>query len=147
MSRQIMMPQRKQKAVSSDSGGIGLGSILGLVGAGAAAFATAGASIPVSTVLGAAGTGAALGGIVGGIADQAMATPQTYQQEQKGMMQTGGEERASSASLRRLQQQRESSVNALMQARSSLEYMPKEIKNEYEPVLTAALAKERGRYS
>lgn len=149
----VLMPQQEQQAVQKSGGKYSNAlKIGGLLAGGALGVATGGATIPAmlgGAVTG-AGSGAGLGGLIGEMVDP-------EKQKVVGQAPTGvsnvpvAEKIAapqSTAMDRRFNQLQEDPVLALTGAQKALEFQPKEIQAQYQPVINQALiqAQRQRRY-
>lgn len=128
----ITIPKKKQPAPSGgSSGGGGMGGLIGAAAA-AAVLASGGAAAPA--VIGAAGTGASLGSMLGStIAPPSAPTQEAVDQGQGGVQpQTG-------AIQRKLDEVQSAPLFALHEAKSSLQSMPLHVQKEYAPYLDDAI--------
>jgi hypothetical protein len=115
----------KQRQSKGSSGGSGLGALAGAALGAGAAISSGGVSLAATpAILGAAGTGDSLGGLLGGMASPPEAPSQSFQQ---------GAPRLSMVQLSTLS-------NDIMQSMQALQQMPVEIQQQYtEPLVQGYL--------
>jgi hypothetical protein len=141
MKKQISIPGRRpQQTKAADSGSGALFGVLGAIGAGALAIPTGGASLAaMPAILGAAGAGAGLGSLLGNVVNPGNQAEYKQMREPAPVSGQGDD----SALFRRMQQRRESAVQSLAQADQALQGMPKNIQQQYSPIIKQALEYER----